>query len=648
MNPCNMYILAKPIKCPSSYKYLLTSHNTYFVVFSAIILAIILLIKLFEKKISTRFGMFELKKKRDTKNAMLRGFTFVLIFSVVAVINFDILIKVVWTPPRTEYDSPEELISEAKDISQNLEDYIYGWIDGDNPAEIPDALIPNGVDSNLINSFRLVNAVDVSPEQQWLYRNASNSVDFENLQGGLPDPHVTYLVLGTPLAPYGTKVIIEGEFPYCRFFSIQVTAPFDGKSFTLSKIYGPTEVSIVDSDIPALPGSSNPFLPGANRDVANRNYSVEINLTTGDPVALDPEFAPPYKNSDGNLSGSFIVNQGPYWNSPIWGKGIGKWNTGLLWVRYYAPDSDKDAWGGVDLPKVTFKLPTGEEYYILADSSGWEETSNQKITADSTLPIDPIPSYGPELGWGKSFGIFRNIPIGIFQAWNKMSQTNIDYVNTLDESLFGRGEDQPAPHHYEPHATTNNYASYLGRSMSLGENKVLVLTGKLPTFPETVDGSSIFDTGQVRYWSIGTYDTGNPISSTTSCCLSSIMDEDVLIDGEGNYIIVYSRESERPSNAYAANGVNWVNWGPISSAGLILRWVSVMDDWSCSFNPHEENLPWEVADLGGSEYDASLIGKNNHDGFMGEYLPKIHYMTAQEFEALGSTFTSDEIPEWTN
>ncbi|MGV9198975.1 MAG: hypothetical protein ACOC4M_09055 [Promethearchaeia archaeon] len=620
---------------------------TYFLIFFAVVLVISLLIQFGRKKLSEKFGLFQSNRiKKTVKKNIAKVFIFGLIFSGVAVINFDALARIVWAPPKYPYENPETLKNEAEKISDNLEHYIEGWFKGENPAEIPENLIPDGVDPGMSKNFRLVKYENVEPSQQWLYRNASYGVDFDRLQGGLPDPHVSYLVLSTPLAPFGNNIVIEGEYPYCRFFSIQITAPFDGKSYTLRKTYGPTEVSIVDTDIPPIPGHENPFLPNTNRTVENRTYRVNINLEIGDAVDLNPDFEPPYRNSDGNISGSLLVNQGPYWNSPIWGKGIGKWNTGLFWIRYYAPDKDKDAWGGVDLPRVYYQLPTGEKYYILSDASGWEQESNKEISAPSTEPTEPSPAFGPDLGWIKSFGIFRNIFIGVFQAWNKLTPTNIDYVNELDLGVTGRGESQPAPHHYEPHATTNNYASYLGRSMSLGEDKVVVLTGKLPTIPKTVNGNSTLETSQVRYWSLGTYDTNNPLSPTTSCCLSSIMDEELTVDENNRFVIVYSRESERPSNAYLSNGVNWVNWGPISSASILLRWVSVMPEWSCSFNPHEENLPWEVSDLAGSDYDPNLIGENNHQGFMGEYLPKIHYMSRQEFEALGSNLTADEIPEW--
>ncbi len=631
-----------------SFYFLFLLFYTHFLTIFVIFLIISVAIFLGRKKLSKKFGLFKKVRKKSTKRKIIRIIIFGIIFSIILVISFDFVARVVWKPPNYPYKDPEVLKNEALEISEDLEDYIEGWVEGKNPAKIPDEVIPKGVDPDLIEDFRLVKPENVNPSQQWLSRKATYSVDFDELQGGLPDPHVTYLVLKTPLAPFGNKVVIEGEYPHCRFFSIQITAPFDGKSYTLRKVYGPTEVSIVDTDIPPKPGNQNPFQPNADRNVENRSYKVEIDLKTGDPVELDPDFKPPYRDNNSKHYGSLIVNQGPYWNSPIWGKGIGKWNTGLLWIRYYAPDKNKDKLGGVDLPKVHYQLPTGENYYILSDASGWNEEANQEKAAQPTKPADPPSNLGPELGWNKSFGIFRGIFLGVFQRWNKLNQTNTDYVNALDLGVTGRGEDQPEPHSYEPHATTNNYASYLGRNISLGENKVIVLTGKLPTYPKTLNGSPTLEKAQVRYWSIGTYDTNNPLSPTASSCLSSIMDEELVVDENNRYIIAYSRKSERPSNANSSNNVNWVNWGPISSASFILRWVSVMPEWSCPFDPHENNLPWEKCDLAGSEYDPSLIGKNNHKGFMGEYLPKIHYMTRQEFENLGSNITPEKIPEWKN
>ncbi len=53
----------------------------------------------------------------------------------------------------------------------------------------------------------------------------------DSAYGGVPDPHVTYLLLGASYVPFGSKLIIEGEFPYCRFFSVQVSPPFNGKEY---------------------------------------------------------------------------------------------------------------------------------------------------------------------------------------------------------------------------------------------------------------------------------------------------------------------------------------------------------------------------------------------------------------------------------
>jgi len=68
---------------------------------------------------------------------------------------------------------------------------------------------------------------------------------------------------------------------------------------------------------------------------------------------------------------------------------------------------------------------------------------------------------------------------------NKTQLQDKEYVSQMELGATGRGEKQPAPYHYERSATENNYVTYLGRSMNLGKNKVIILTGKLPTSPPT-------------------------------------------------------------------------------------------------------------------------------------------------------------------
>jgi hypothetical protein len=45
-------------------------------------------------------------------------------------------------------------------------------------------------------------------------------------------------------------------------------------------------------------------------------------------------------------------------------------------------------------------------------------------------------------------------------------------------------------------------------------------------------------------------------------------------------------------------------------------------------------------------YDRKLVGRNDRNGFLGEYQPVIGYMTRQEFEKITGPVTPDKIPPY--
>jgi len=550
-------------------------------------------------------------------------------------------------PPAPKYpnESQQKILSEAQQLSDSLEAYVKLWLDGKADSRIPDRLIPKGIVDN--KNFYLKKPEEVSSRETWGYR-LSHPVNFDSMLNGLPDPHVTYLLLGPSLAPFGSKLVIEGEFPYCRFFSIQVSAPLDGRTYTATRYFGAAEVSIADADIEPLPGNSNPFRPGADRLSANRKYRMEFKLVKGDAVALNEGlFTPPYRKQTNTAAGSLIVYQGPWGEKDFFGNKKpdgGKWDVGNVWIRIYAPDKNKDAWGGVPMPKVYYELPDGRKYFIGADFSELLKRANGTMKARITNTA-PNPNIKVSDGWYKSFGIVRSILNGasLANGWNRME--NAPKINAVDLGVTGRGENQAPPGNYEPHATTNNYATYLGRALTVQKGMVAVLVGKLPTTPLTRSGDQYMQKAQLRYWSICGYDNSLDAKLPGSA-VNGIMDEDMMLDKDRNYILVYSRKEDRPSNAKGENGITWVNWGPTAELGLMMRYVSIANDWDFDKSPNEKRLPWPVADWAGSRYDSTLIGLNHHKGFMQCYIPRIVVMTKKQFEMLGASLRAADIPSW--
>ncbi len=65
--------------------------------------------------------------------------------------------------------------------------------------------------------------------------------------------------------PKGAKLHIEGQFPHARYMSV-ISYDFKG---------APIE-SMADYLFKPLPGSTNPYLDGADRTSAQRSYRIEV------------------------------------------------------------------------------------------------------------------------------------------------------------------------------------------------------------------------------------------------------------------------------------------------------------------------------------------------------------------------------------
>ncbi len=433
------------------------------------------------------------------------------------------------------------------------------------------------------------------------------------------------------------------------FFSLQISPPLNGVEYYAQRQFGTAEISVADADIEPLPGHTNPFRLCANRNATYRSYKLEFELTTGDPVALNNSaHVFPYRTENSNTrKGALLVYQGPLGHKTVVGTPLetpGDWNLGCLWIRIYEPDTDKGAMGGVNMPKVYFELPTGEKYFIGSDFSKLQDRADLTIPNRVTNP-NPNENFGPETGWFKSWSITRSMLTGVCQVngWNRIDSGA--RVREIELGWTGRGEFQPAPGNYEPHATVNNYASYLGRRMTVEPGKIAVLTGRLPTFPSTRNGEAVMTAGEVRYWSICGIDD-DPLSPLPATTIHGIADSEVQIDANRNYVIAYSRANDRPANATEANGVSWVDWGTQSDMGLLIRYVNIDPEWTFDYSPQEHHLDFSHSDWAGTLYDSTLIGLNWRNGFMKCYLPKIHYLTKTEFEALGNNVHAEMIPAW--
>jgi hypothetical protein len=555
-------------------------------------------------------------------------------------------------PPAYPYGNAAQWNEDAKEISRALTEYTEAWLGGRVSPQLPAAFVPPGVNRTDFPAFTLRNPDQMQPGEAWAVRPA-RPVNMAGLYGSFPDPNCTYLVVPAFYAPFGSRLVIEGEFPYARFMSIQVTPSFNPASYHYDGGVGVGEVPIVDADIEPLPGHTNPFRPGADRTAAQRGYRVEFDLTMGDPVRLNPAFRPPFFRAPGNRRQAGAIQlQGPWGQAASNGHKRGVWNVGQIWIRYYLPDRDKGALAGVDLPRIWCELPDGRKFWVQTDKSKFLNRVNRatRLRDDGFLRPNPAKLHGSQSGWYKQAGIFRAVVTGIALGTNWAGPA---YVHLLDRGVAGRSESLPPPNNYEQSATSCTYIDYLVRGMSIESGRVVVLTGKLPTFPDTVGGNPRFSPAEMRYWSLTGYAVPSGLdflaaldpNTVTGVAVQSLRDDELILDDQRRYVIAFSKRPDRPRNSFENNGVTWREWGPSAEISWTLRWLSVGPEWTFPLTPSPALLGWR-ADWASPQFDPRVLSTNGWSGVLGDYQPRIHYLTRAEFERLGNRVNPAQVPEW--
>lgn len=539
----------------------------------------------------------------------------------------------------------QEMDEKAKKLSNDLESYIRSWLAGKAEAQLPEGLLPPYVDNPKTKNWTLLKPAEIDPERQW-YLLPAHKIDpeYRKLYMCGVDRHVTYAKL-IFIAPIGSKLLVEGDFPHARFMDYEILQPFDPEHPASGTMGENPEVPIVDVDIEPDSGHTNPFRVGADRNATKRHYHLTFELQAGNSVELNPQAmqSPQYR-----ASGNIRVG-GPFGFTGPWGDNV--LTPSVLWLRVYAPDKNTSILGGVSLPKATLQLPSGEKFWIQPDASLAIERQTTQVAAGYQAPQEPYPFIGSHLGWRKIFGpsLIRAEGQAYRQSepWGKKAlEETTKKIRQGFSLLFNRGANATPPGNYESSATTCNYNSYINRMFQRGPGKVYVITGKLPTTPHTRNSESVMEKAQARYWSISQYSAGEDDKYETAVHHGSLMDDEVVVNENHEYIIVYSSPEDRPVNATTENGVTWQNWGPRARQTITIRWMSVIPEWHLpEFAPDEHNIPWSIGAWSAAEYNESLVGKNK-PGVMGPYHPVIHYLDKEEFESLGCPIDPKKIPEW--
>ncbi len=553
----------------------------------------------------------------------------------------------------------------AHAASSALADYIEDWLDGNADPELPENLLEPSL-QNYKLKWKLYHPDELPDMEEVFYGRLARKQsdipdDMSRSQYLYSDYNASYICL-LYMAPFGSTMVIEGEFPRTRFFDIQASIPFD-PYFPASIGNGQAEVPIVDADIEPLPGHTNPFRVGANRNATDRSYRVYYKMSEGNACTLNENLYPgsmtdrntvaPYR-SPGSTENTRIG--GPFRCGGAFTRG--ELLPGQLWIRYYGPDNASDPYGmaGVPLPKVYFLTPNGEKFMLVAERKSVNQFFNRRRNGYYPVITSGDPNEGPAypwksgIGWMKMFGIGR-IKLEM-EAREKLYVTK-SMVRDFDLKTTGRGNGEELPGGLECSATACNYINYTVRKASIQSGNVLIITGKLFSTPDTRNGAAIMSGADMRYISLTHY-ADVPYSDNNSdrflmgTNLGTVMDDEIVTDANGNYIICFSRAADRPANANPENGVTWVDWGDISKQDLVWRYLSVGPDWhDPTYAPDYDNMPWDTAGWTEDNFDDNLLFNNsiyNYKRFMDEYHPVLHYAGVSDFEGLGASPDPYNIP----
>jgi len=391
----------------------------------------------------------------------------------------------------------------------------------------------------------------------------------------VPDMGVTYWISQFKL-PAGAKLELKGQYPHSRYMS-----------FASYNAMGQPVDGMADDAIKPNPGSSNPFLPGAQRQGTQRDYTMHVQtraMTAG--VRVDESTRAP--------NTLYVPTDEP---------------TYQLWMRVYAMDQGVNVLGGVPLPRPQITLADGRKFegealcreFVVKDGAVRDFRSTKEGTkamfkiAGARAPYHPgqpspnwIAFYNPQQA-----------------AANALQNTPYEALRTRIDNTRRAGFYSTLDNVYMSAPVDNRYGD------------ALVLQGKAPRTPRTLKGNATMDAAvDMRYWSV--CKNRSVADGATDACL---IDEQVPQDAAGKYTIVVSTEAMRPGNARAECGVAWMPWGAGDGIDnphggfVIFRHLKPSKDFA--------NSLWSTKTLG----DERQV--------LGPYYPEMSYQAKAAFEARG-------------
>jgi hypothetical protein len=396
---------------------------------------------------------------------------------------------------------PNHTIGPNSPLSQNPTYQVYPY----DPTQFHRNIVPSPPLSPSQTYQTSPYVPNPGPHQNWIYQ-PSNTYFF------LGDQNASYYTFPYEVDPK-IEIVIRGRYPYARYFTFNIA------SIPSHRLVD----SVVGSELIPDPGSTNPFLPGANWDAINRNYTLKIRFTA--PPEGSNHFVPG--------AGNNVIYAGTLEN--------GEPNRfGLIILRIYVPSIGYDKTGGVDLPFITY-------------SPGGHRTHS---TFETSSPFSAAFQNTNQLNSNNQMDFDDYIHLNYFANSNKRNNRKMDLrqSSSLTWKRF-------APVFLQPEGNTVYTLSNL---IDRDPGKLLFIRWKAPTFPDTYHNFGIAGDEDMQYWSMSF------ISPINIMGLYTISDYQTIIDKKGYVNLVISFGAPRPSSVTSKNGFTWVDASQLPLVPLFL------------------------------------------------------------------------------
>ncbi len=374
--------------------------------------------------------------------------------------------------------------------------------------------------------------------------------------------------------PEGARLTLEGRFPRSRYMSF----------ISYDEAGRPIE-SVADYLIKPAAGSSNPFVPGADRLAARRDYSLAVVDARSDPN----------RKTGMNLVGETRDRL----NTPKYGAG-----QQVILYRIYARDKGTDETGDAGLPAPVLTLADGK--VVKGMQACPLLKTRQPLQLDPAAMAVPMDKYYELLAAAAKVS-----PI------HPATNPPVWYQQLDRDALYGIYTGKP-PAAGERRSDGGFYPNldnqYIRTIVNRKLGKVFVLRGRAPSTPKTVNGDATMGSGDLRYWSFCS-NQGFANTRVNDC----VHDENVPVGPDGYYTIVLSRADDRPRNAMAQCGVAWLPMaddgdGAVDADVTVLQLRHMLGT---------QNFAHAVQAIG-------KVGDEARD--MGEYFPRGRYISSSAFE----------------